>query len=665
MKPLRPVLLLGVLACITRAAEPASEPVTKAPPPAWVEVLPWSLPAGAPPARTPAEALLIDGQDRLTPQGCDYYFRTVIRLLNAEGVRQNAERAVEFSPDHQTITWHTLALTRDGAVLDRLPAAQFRRLQRERDLEAQMLNGRHTLATVLEDVRAGDVLDVAYTIRDTNPLMRGAMSARHQLGAGYPVRRERVIVRTPARANLAASIVVPPGTRDLADALFRPSALRAALETETIGDEKIFRWEGADLAAVRFDEAMPAVAYPFYPMVQVSSFRTWADVAEWAEPLFAQEPALPEPALALVREWEKLPSPAARLAAAVAWVQNDLRYFALAIGPHNLQPRPLAEVCATRFGDCKDKSLLLARLLRALGFEAWPALVHSAWRGRLHELAPSPFAFNHAIVAYRFEGALRWLDPTLKGQRGAPGAWAVPPYGAALILRPDEAALTALPADPLTAPDTRTREIFQIEEKTGDAIVSLDVQLRGLQADFYRNTLDTLAADQLGRNWLNFIGRFHKQIEEIEPVAVQDDAALNLITLRARYRLPGFVRTEGGKTSVATYAWALRALIDPPATRRRHWPHALPHDRFVRHRLEIALPFDTALEQQPQIIAGDGVEYRVEKGVAGRRFVAEHDLRVTAEFVPAEHMGRYADAVDEMIAAMGTTLTAPAPAPAR
>ncbi len=653
--------LVGAQIAGAWAAEPA-DVAAKAPPSAWVEVQPWILPEGAPPTRTPAEALLIDAQDRLTPQGCDYYYRTVVRLLNAEGVRQNAERSVEFSPDYQSITWHTLALTRSGEVFNRLPTAQFKRLQRERDLEAQMMTGRITLASVLEDVRVGDVLDVAYTVHDTNPLMRGHMSARHYLGAAYPIRRERVVVRTPARANLAASIVIPPGTRDLPDALFRPSALRAALENEMVGDEKIFRWQGDALAAVQFDEALPAAAYPYYPMVQVSSFRTWADVVEWAEPLFAKDAALPEPALALVREWQKLATPAQRLAAAVNWVQNDLRYFALAIGPHNLQPRPLADVCATRFGDCKDKSLLLARLLRELGLEAWPALVNTYWRHQVSELSPGPFAFNHAIIAYRFEGKLRWLDPTLKGQRGAPGAWAVPPYGVGLILRKDEAALTAIPTLAMNQPDTLTREIITIEEKTGDAIVALEVTLRDLQADFYRPTLDSVSPDQLGKNWFNFIGRFYKQIEEIDPVTVKDEPAANTITLRARYRIPRFVRTEGGKTSVSTYAYALRTLLDPPASRRRHWPYALPHDRFVRHRIELTLPFDAALEQQPQAIVSDGVEYRVEKGVAGRRFTTEHDLRVTAEFVPAENMGRFSDAVDEMINAMGTTLTQPAAA---
>lgn len=665
---MQPFPRLSLLACVAltglqrlTAAEPA-EAVDKAPPPAWVEVLPWRIPIGEPPTRTAGDILLIDSQDLLTSQGCDYYHRTVVRLLNAEGVRQNAERSIEYSPEYQRVTLHTLTLTRDGTVLDRLPAAQFRRLQRERNLEAQIINGRITLAAVLDDVRVGDVLDIAYTIHDTNPLMRGAMSARHYLGAAYPIRRQRVVVRTPATANLAPSVLVPPGTRDLPMAIFRQFSLRSALESERVGDEKIFKWQAENLGALTFDEAIPAAASPYYPMLQIASFRTWADVAEWAAPLFADDAVLPDSALAHLRDWKKLATPAARLAAAVAWVQNDFRYFALALGPHNLQPRPLAEVCATRFGDCKDKSLLLVRLLRELGLEAWPALVNTAWRGRVLEVPLSPFAFNHAIVAYRFEGTLRWLDPTLKGQRGATATWAVPPYGTALILRKDEASLTEIPADPLTEPDTHTREVITIEEATGDALVALEVKIRDLQADLQRMRLEGISSEQLGRNWLNFIGRFYKQIEEVDPVAVHDDAAVNLVTLRARYRIPRFVRTEGGKTSVSTYAYSLRALIDPPASRRRHWPHALHHDRFVRHRIELTLPFESKLNQQPQLVASDGVEYRAEKGLAERRFIAEHDLRLTADFVAAENMGRFADAVDEIVAALGTTISSQPPA---
>jgi transglutaminase-like putative cysteine protease len=640
--------------------------IARGPVPEWVVPLTWEPPGAGSPPGAPAEVLLNDAQSRLTPEGSDYYVNRVIRLLNAAGVRENSRQSVEYSPDYEHVTWHTLRLVRGGEVIDRLPAAQFKRLQRETELENQILTGLITAAAVIEDVRVGDVLEVAYTFHTANPVLRGQMSARHYLGSAYPTRRQTVRVLTPAaEPEPMWSYFIPPGTQGMPGDLFRHAALRSALEDESTPTERIYRWEAKAIPAIPFDAGIPGRVYPYFPLLRCGNLRSWGAVADWAEPLFASAGALPESAEKLVAQWKKeFSRPADRLRAAVHWVQDDVRYFSMAIGEHNLRPRPLAEVCASRFGDCKDKSVLLATMLRQLGFEAWPALVNTYLQDRIEEYGPSPLVFNHAIVAYRFDGELRWLDPTLKHQQGAPGRWAVPPYRRALIIRPDETALSVIPPDGSAEPDTATKDTIAIDAATGEATLTTEVTLRDLQADFYRQRLEAMTPEEMGRHWFNFIGRFYKKVEEVEAPAVQDDTANNRLVMRARYRIPGFLATEGGETVIATYAYALRALLDPPESRRRRWPYALPADRFLRHRIEVELPVEYAFDQQPQAILTEGVEYRVEKGLTGKRFVAVHDLRFTGDLVAADRMGGFCDAVDEILMAMSTALRRPVAAPA-
>lgn len=644
------------------AAEPAKDKavVAKSAVPAWVEPMAWTVPTEPGPAGSPGEVLLSDAQDSLTPHGSDYYYHLVVRLISAEGVRENAEQTNEFSPDYETVTWHTLKVYRDGQVLDRLPTAEFKKLERELGLEAQTLTGQITLATVLDDIRVGDVLETAYTLHTDNPLFAGRINVRQSLGAAYPIRRQRILIHTPsAGPTVRSSFVVPPGTHGLPDALYRLADLRLAVTDETHGADRVLRWEATALPPVPFEAGIPSRAYPYWPQWRVSSFTAWADVVEWAEPLFRTGDKLPEPVATLVAGWKREPDPAKRLDAAVHWVQDDIRYFALAIGEHNLRPRPLPEICSSRYGDCKDKSVLLAAMLRALGFEAWPALANTYWRDGLRDFAPSPDAFNHAIVAYRYRDKLRWIDPTLKEQRGPAGEWGIPAYGAALILRPGEADLTPVDVPPLDEPDTVTLEKFTIDAATGDATVATEVTIDGLQADFYRASLSTETADERSRRWFNFIARFYPEMEEIDGPTVTDDPVQDHLILRAHYKIPGFVHTEQGRTGVATYAYAARALLDPPQSRRRHWPYALPSERYVRHRIEVTLPFDLTIEQQPEAIRSDGLDYHVERGVAGNRFVAQHDLRFTSDYVPAERMAKFSDAVEEVFGNFSTTLRRP------
>lgn len=76
-----------------------------------------------------------------------------------------------------------------------------------------------------------------------------------------------------------------------------------------------------------------------------------------------------------------------------------------------------------RMGDCKDKTLLLTAWLRALGHEAYPLLVSVRSPWPLEELLPTPYHFDHVLVAMKVEaGGWLFLDPTLERSPGLPDA---------------------------------------------------------------------------------------------------------------------------------------------------------------------------------------------------------------------------------------------------
>ncbi len=657
----RAIFALGSGLATAHAADEAAFAIKTGPVPAWVEKQEWSSTPRASAQGAPAVIILNDSQTQVTPEGSDSYYHLVVYLANAEGVRQNSQISTVFSPDYEQVIWHTLRITRDGQTSDRLAKANFKKLQRETSLEEQVYTGLTTVAVVLEDVREGDALEYSYTIHDTNPLFKGYAAPTMHLGSAYPVDRQIGVVRYPATmAEPSSSFFLPPGTQQLPRDLFGFAAVRSAWSKETTATERVYRWEGKDLPLIPFDANIPGLAYPYYPSIRVTTFPTWSSIVDWALPIFNQTESLPPLAQSKVDQWKRECSTTdAKLRAALTWTQEDFRYFSMAMGEHNLKPRSLAEICSSRFGDCKDKSVMLARLLRELGLEAWPALVNTYWHDRLLEYGPSPYAFNHAIVAYLHDGELRWLDPTLKHQQATDGRWAVPPYGLGLILRPNETALSVVPPDPVNEPDIVTQDHLTFDLASGNATLDTVVVLRGLQADFYRQQLEFTTPDQMSRNWFNFMVRFYKNLEELTPPVPQDDPAANRITVRARYKIPGLLHRENGEGMITTYAYAIRSLLDMPESRRRHWPYALPGDRFIRHRIDFACPFTVGVDQQSQVITAAGIDYRVQKAVTQNHYYAQHDLRFTSSYVPADQMDRFAGAVDEIFEAMATSLHTP------
>ncbi len=77
------------------------------------------------------------------------------------------------------------------------------------------------------------------------------------------------------------------------------------------------------------------------------------------------------------------------------------------------QPRHLAEIVSSRFGDCKDFATITAKALRALGYEAHVAAVYRSSMPPSLPALPAVNAFDHVVVRVTDkDGKILWIDPT-------------------------------------------------------------------------------------------------------------------------------------------------------------------------------------------------------------------------------------------------------------
>ncbi|HEX3528841.1 MAG TPA: transglutaminase domain-containing protein, partial [Thermoanaerobaculia bacterium] len=136
----------------------------------------------------------------------------------------------------------------------------------------------------------------------------------------------------------------------------------------------------------------------------------------------------------------------------------EVRYTGVELGEGGIIPRSPADTLRHKFGDCKDKAVLLAALLRALDIPAHVALLKSGERSlEVEETLPGMGAFNHAIVVLPGTPEI-WIDPTDRYSRA--GELPVSDQGRlALIATPATSGLVRTPE--ATAADNRvavTRE---------------------------------------------------------------------------------------------------------------------------------------------------------------------------------------------------------------
>lgn len=98
----------------------------------------------------------------------------------------------------------------------------------------------------------------------------------------------------------------------------------------------------------------------------------------------------------------------------MAWIQDQIRYSGdWRTTEGKLIPRSFEDIWKTRYGDCKDYSLITIKILKAIGIEAKYAIIYRGAKARLsfdHE--QSFFLANHAVVFVEDEKESFVVDPT-------------------------------------------------------------------------------------------------------------------------------------------------------------------------------------------------------------------------------------------------------------
>lgn len=483
---------------------------------------------------------------------------------------------IEFLPDSQTLTLHEIAVRRAGVWTSRLDPARISLARREEGFGGDIADGVVTALLLLEDVRVGDVVRIAYSVDGGNPMLVGQRTDWLRGGFSNPTLAYRT------------RVLFDPGTRvdtrrwqTSRDARVRTSA--EALEVAL---------EGGAVAATVDHGDYPRGHTP-REAIHVGRRQTWADVAAWALPFY---PAVREPLPAdleqRVAAWRALPDPRARFAAALRAVQDDVRYFGIEIGENTHRPHAPAEVWRRRFGDCKDKAYLLVTLLERLGIAAVPALVSVDSGGRIADLVPSGDAFDHVIVRATLDGAAVWADPTATQQGGDPALADYSDLGVALPLAAETRGLEPI-ARPAGDPSgVEVRERFVVGRDATSAEMSIVTVYRGSQADDARRRLGSERIDDMARRYEDYYRKRYRELVALAPPKVEDDRQAGVFTVTEKYRLPVALEREGAVSMLDVYADGLQGGSTPPESQAHPGPLRMRElGRFV-HEVEVEVPAD-------------------------------------------------------------------------
>lgn len=382
--------------------------------------------------------------------------------IRADGtVREDHRRVVRLESDSDVEDWETFPIYLDlnrrledfeGRVTD--PDGEVRKVKRKHQDERQIA-GRSELhasrsyhVVEPEGLRPGAKLDLAWSV-EIEPYFPADSV---YLERDHPVEDFQLTIRVePGVEGWRWRLDGPDGEGFGRESL---SFEESGFNISDIGASRGLRVTGS---LPKAPDGYGPAAGPRAPVIRFAwGGDSWRHVGSWYRSLLDD---VPRDGAALSSLAEELTAGAAddreRLERLVRYVQDRVRYVAVQIGIGGYVPTPPGETLERQWGDCKDKGVLLAELLREVGIDAFPALVRLDASKSFDAEFPAANQFNHLIVAipegevattaedpvsggYLFvdatqsRGSARYLNSWASGQQ----ALVVTPGGGSLVPTP-------------------------------------------------------------------------------------------------------------------------------------------------------------------------------------------------------------------------------------
>lgn len=541
----------------------------RAPAPSWVESIDSPTEGDQSAATT---WLLYDDQiDLRAPMR--RFLRQAFRANNLTGAEMLSEIRAEFNPSYETLTLHSVTIVRDGEHIDALEDADIDFMRLETDMYARVYRGDYLAIVQVRGLESGDRLEYCYTIEGQNPVFGDAVMATIQTFS------------TPLARRFCRVI----GSREQIDKLAVRGPDVAFEKRETPGGCEA-RLDLRGLPRVEYEAYVPSEFDDQTTMWSYSRFDAWNDVARWAAELYA----IPsdDPTVATLAERLFNQTPEAPELAAIAYVQERIRYVSTSFGEGGYRPRAPETIEKRRYGDCKDKALLLSALLRRMGHEADPVLVNT-WRRRGALIdPPSPRSFNHVIVRANIGGETHWIDATSIGQRGPLGLRARPFSMAALPIRPDAMELAQIPPLPATLYGDFSKGEIDLSAGVGQPVTMRgELVCVGMDAENIRRQIIFDGVAGLQRMFLDANSEQHGEAE-YELFEVRDDEGTNTVRLNHRLILRDPWRSAPGglREFRDTLCYATTLLPFVPMNGRKRPVALLSHPMHHVHAEKVRLP---------------------------------------------------------------------------
>jgi hypothetical protein len=328
------------------------------------------------------------------------WWNSLAKVLTLMGRERYSNRTFLYNSDESVLT-----LARGVTVRESGRVVEVER-DAVNDVTPAFLQGATMYANVLEKVVsfpvAGPGATMELRMEETRrPMKDGSFGGVETLGMDDPVMDATFTLRYPADHPVPKTVAVSGAIGDI------------TIEKSSKAGEIVFSIE--DIPGIVPEEQMPPAA-ELYPRVVYTSYDSWDQAAAFLAGEFFPHVQTEGPvAERAAQTTAGMTADEDRVRALFLDVATGVRSVYLDLGTGGYEPNDASAVLSNRYGDTRDKTVLLVSMLRAAGIEAWPAAVAArpvpAGLAAALDGVPTLSLMDHLLVAVRDGAGYRFLDP--------------------------------------------------------------------------------------------------------------------------------------------------------------------------------------------------------------------------------------------------------------
>ncbi|MCK0109567.1 DUF3857 domain-containing transglutaminase family protein [Flavobacteriaceae bacterium S0825] len=615
--------------------------VSKAVTPSWVSEVDYKEAKINKDNVTQGTAILLFDQQVHVPKKIVYY-RIVTEVIDNVGIQSASTISTEYDPTYQKLKFHTINIIRDGKIIEKLNPEHFQVIRREMNSENYLYDGSLSAIMNISDVRTGDIIDYSYSISGFNPIHKNKFSSSFYLNDYEPVGflNVDILTREKIKYKLFNSAKEPTITKS--DNLIK------------------YSWRVSNPEQVEFEDNTPSWKI-IYDMVLVSNYDSWKEVVDWSVEVFSKQGNLSNELLDKIEEINNaFETQGEKVKATLDFVQNEIRYLGLEYGIGAYQPFPPSKVLEQRFGDCKDKSLLMTTMLNKMNIEAYPMLVNTTLKHTIEEFLPSPKFFDHCVVKVIDKNENeQWFDPTMTNQGGNYYKTYFPDYEYGLVIKKNNFEFDKIEASENNR--TETVEEFTLDEIGGGANLKVTSVYYDGDADNMRSYFKMNSLKSIKNDFENFYANYYSKVTSLQTPQIKDNVQENEFRVYEEYQIDSLWTPMENKENFISASFipsTLSGILYPSSKEERNNEFAIAYPINKYHDIKINLPTTWNVSNDFSMInsAGFYYDWKVDYNKKSNQVEVTHILKTQKNHITNNEILQYQKDLKEVDNNFGFTL---------